>query len=103
MPRTASFSDSTSRTRRKFFNLLHVGLTVICSSIRVPFPGLLCKEKVPPTFFMRASIFFRPLPRLELLAKVLPRNESVRAAARLTAARFTWPAFRKGLRQSLQG
>jgi len=39
--------------------------------------------------------------RLELLAKILPGNASLRAAAKATAARFTWPAFRDALRQPL--
>lgn len=39
--------------------------------------------------------------RLELLAKILPGNFPLRAAARATAARFTWPAFREAVRQPL--
>jgi glycosyltransferase involved in cell wall biosynthesis/GT2 family glycosyltransferase len=39
--------------------------------------------------------------RLEELAKALPEDRAIRLAARATAARFTWPAFRTELRRSL--
>jgi glycosyltransferase involved in cell wall biosynthesis len=40
--------------------------------------------------------------RLEQLARTLPGDRTIRLAARATAARFSWPAFRAELRRSLQ-
>jgi len=40
--------------------------------------------------------------KLYALARVLPGNRSARDAARNCAARFTWPAFREGVRQALR-
>ena len=38
---------------------------------------------------------------LERLARVLPGDAAARVAARACAARFTWPSFRKGIRQAV--
>jgi glycosyltransferase involved in cell wall biosynthesis len=39
--------------------------------------------------------------RLESLAQKLPGNSGIRLAARNCAKRFTWPAFRQGIRTAL--
>jgi glycosyltransferase involved in cell wall biosynthesis len=39
--------------------------------------------------------------RLEDLGRLLPGHCEIRKAARATAARFTWPRFRQGLRELL--
>jgi hypothetical protein len=41
------------------------------------------------------------IAKLEALSKFLPGNPEIRVAARACAARYTWPAFRKSLRQAL--
>lgn len=38
---------------------------------------------------------------LEKLARVLPCDDKIRTAARACAGKFTWPAFREGLRRAL--
>jgi glycosyltransferase involved in cell wall biosynthesis len=40
--------------------------------------------------------------KLEALAQTLPGNSAIRKAARACAERFTWQAFRQGLRQALK-
>jgi glycosyltransferase involved in cell wall biosynthesis len=40
--------------------------------------------------------------KLEQLARILSGNRELRRAARSCAAKFTWPAFREGIRRALQ-